>query len=176
VTPPPALALHLERLATPIGTLLVVSDDSDVLRAVDWEDYRRRFDRLLQRHYGRKGHVLDERPAGSAASAALRAYFAGDLAAIDGLAVATNGTPFQQAVWQALRGIAPGRTITYGELAERSGRPRAVRAAGFANGQNPIGIVVPCHRVIGRDGTLTGYGGGLHRKQWLLGHEGARPG
>ena len=183
MTPAPALALHLERLATPIGTLLVVSDDRGVLRAVDWDDHLPRFHRLLQRHYGRAGHVLDERPATrftsgshSAACDALRAYFAGDLAAIDRLAVATNGTPFQQAVWQALRGIAPGRTITYSDLAERSGRPAAVRAAGFANGQNPVGIVVPCHRVIGRDGTLTGYGGGLHRKQWLLRHEGARPG
>ena len=161
----------LERLATPIGELLVVLDNDGTVRAVDWSDHWARFQRLLRRHYGRTDMV--ERRAASAASHALQAYFAGDLAAIDALAVATNGTDFQKEVWSTLRGIPPGTTITYRDLARRSGRPAAIRAAGFANGQNPIGIVVPCHRVVGTDGSLTGYGGGLHRKQWLLQHEGA---
>jgi len=161
--------LAIERLATPIGDLLVVSDDDAVLRAVDWSDHLPRFHRLLKRHYGRTDLV--ERDAGSVAARALQAYFAGDLAAIDALSVATNGTDFQKDVWRTLRGIPPGTTITYAALAQRCGRPAAVRAAGFANGQNPISIVVPCHRVVGSDGTLTGYGGGLHRKQWLLRHE-----
>ena len=104
---------------------------------------------------------------------AMRAYFKGDLGIIDKLPVETPGTPFQRSVWQALSKIRRGRTISYAELARRIGKPRAVRAAGLANGQNPISIVVPCHRVIGSDGTLTGYGGGLPRKKWLLEHEGA---
>ena len=82
--------------------------------------------------------------------------------------------PFQTSVWRALRRIKDGTTISYAELASRIGKPKAVRAAGLANGQNPISIVVPCHRVIGSDGSLTGYGGGLSRKQWLLAHEGVR--
>ena len=85
---------------------------------------------------------------------------------------AAAGTPFQQQVWAALTGIEPGTTTTYGALAASIGRPRAVRAVGAANGRNPIAIVVPCHRLVGADGTLTGYGGGLERKRWLLAHEG----
>jgi len=103
----------------------------------------------------------------------MRAYFKCDIAAIDGLPVETAGTPFQRSVWRALRRIRRGTTISYAELARWIGKPRAVRAAGLANGQNPISIVVPCHRVIGSNGTLTGYGGGLPRKKWLLEHEGA---
>ena len=165
--------MFLERLETPIGTLLLVTDADGTVRAVDWSDHLDRFRRLLKRHYG-PIDPAERRTAGDAA-AALQAYFAGDLRAIDRLAVATNGTPFQQEVWRVLRAIPPGRTITYSDLARQAGRPTAVRAAGFANGQNPIGIVVPCHRVIGTDGTLTGYGGGLERKDWLLRHEGALP-
>lgn len=165
--------MFLDRLETPIGTLLVVTDGDGTLRAVDWTDHIDRFHRLLKRHYGTTEPV--ERRGASPATRVLRDYFAGNLAAVDGLAVATNGTTFQQEVWRVLRGIPPGATITYSELAWRCGRPAAVRAAGFANGQNPIGIVVPCHRVVGTDGSLTGYGGGLHRKEWLLRHEGALP-
>jgi len=101
----------------------------------------------------------------------MTAYFAGDLAVIDRLPVRTGGTGFQRAVWQALRGIPCGTMVTYTELARRIGRPTAVRAVGHANGANPVGIVVPCHRVIGSGGSLTGYGGGIERKSWLLTHE-----
>jgi methylated-DNA-[protein]-cysteine S-methyltransferase len=102
----------------------------------------------------------------------MRRYFKGEIGVLKDLPVATAGTPFQTTVWKALRRIKSGTTISYAELARRIDKPRAVRAAGLANGQNPISIVVPCHRVIGSDGSLTGYGGGLSRKQWLLAHEG----
>jgi methylated-DNA-[protein]-cysteine S-methyltransferase len=102
--------------------------------------------------------------------AQLREYFDGTRTEFD-LQLAPEGTPFQQEVWRALREVPYGTTTTYGALARQLGRPDAARAVGMANGRNPIGIVIPCHRVIGSDGTLTGYGGGLPRKRWLLEHE-----
>lgn len=105
----------------------------------------------------------------------LEAYFAGELELFD-LPVAMHGTPFQLRVWEALRSIPFGETVSYAEIARRIGNATAVRAVGAANGRNPVPIVVPCHRVIGADGSLTGYGGGIERKKWLLAHEGrARP-
>ena len=106
----------------------------------------------------------------------LRAYLAGDLAAVDHIAVETGGTRFQQRVWRALRRIPAGHTMSYGALARALGVGAAARAVGAANGRNPISLVVPCHRLIGGDAALTGYGGGLWRKRWLLCHEGAEPG
>ena len=100
----------------------------------------------------------------------LEAYFAGDLTTFE-LNLTPRGTPFQLRVWAALRGITYGSTRTYGQLATELGDPRGPRAVGLANGRNPIAIIIPCHRVIGSDGRLTGYGGGLDRKQWLLEHE-----
>jgi methylated-DNA-[protein]-cysteine S-methyltransferase len=162
----------VEWLATPVGTVLLVTDDVDRLRAIDWIDHQPRLLRLLRRHYGSLPDLNDRR-APSRARRALEAYLAGELAAVDDLAVETGGTPFQKRVWSALRTIPAGVTISYAALAARIGRPRAVRAVGLANGANPVGIVVPCHRVIGADGSLTGYRGGLERKRWLLAHEGA---
>lgn len=101
----------------------------------------------------------------------LDAYFAGDLRAIDPIPVDLWGTSFQQRVWGELRKIPPGRTISYLDLARAIDRPGAVRAVGRANGANPVSIVVPCHRVIASDGSMCGYGGGIERKRWLLGHE-----
>ena len=98
-------------------------------------------------------------------------YFAGELTALDSLQCATAGTEFQRRIWSALREIPAGTTTSYGALADKIGKPGAARAAGLANGSNPISIIVPCHRVIGANGALTGYGGGLPRKQWLLAHE-----
>jgi methylated-DNA-[protein]-cysteine S-methyltransferase len=100
----------------------------------------------------------------------LKAFFAGALETFD-LPLRMIGTPFQKQVWQGLLTIPYGTTISYAALAARIGRPGASRAVGAANGRNPIGIIVPCHRVIGADGTLTGYGGGLEAKQWLIDHE-----
>jgi methylated-DNA-[protein]-cysteine S-methyltransferase len=104
-------------------------------------------------------------------SSQVRSYFAGDYHCLDTIPVSTGGTPFQQQVWFALRTIPPGKTITYGELAAKLGKPTAYRAVGGTNALNPIAIVLPCHRVVGANASLTGYAGGLERKQWLLEHE-----
>jgi methylated-DNA-[protein]-cysteine S-methyltransferase len=101
-------------------------------------------------------------------------YFAGRRTSFD-IPLDPRGTPFQRVVWEALRAIPFGKTRSYGDLAAAIGRPKASRAVGAANGQNPIAIVIPCHRVIGADGSLTGYGGGMARKEWLLRHERALP-
>jgi methylated-DNA-[protein]-cysteine S-methyltransferase len=161
----------LERLDTPTGAVLIVTDAQDRLRALDWEDHATRMQRLLQRHYCEVG--LHERAgtACSLAAQAIQAYFGGDLQATTQIPVATQGTEFQRRVWAALRRIPVGQTISYGALAARIGHPAAARAVGLANGSNPIAIVVPCHRVIGSDRSLTGFGGGLPRKRWLLAHE-----
>ncbi len=100
----------------------------------------------------------------------LAAYFEGNLTAFD-LPLAPRGTPFQQSVWAALRAIPFGTTVSYGDIARQIDGPSAVRAVGAANGKNPIPIIVPCHRVVGADGSLTGFGGGMDRKRWLLAHE-----
>lgn len=165
------MQLVLSCYAAPFAELLVVTDGEGVLRALDFSDYRERMLRLLARHYG--AFELAEGDAPAAVTAALDAYFGGDLAALDGLPVATGGSDFQRTVWAALRAIPVGTTSGYGALAARIGKPGAARAVGLANGANPIGIVVPCHRVIGASGALTGYAGGVERKRWLLRHEGA---
>lgn len=167
------LEFKIDRLATPVGELLVIADGEGQLRTIDWTDHEARMRLLLDRYYGKGRYTLSQARDPGGLTKAMRAYFKGDIAIIDTLPVATSGTPFQSSIWQALRKIDRGTTITYAELARRIGKPKAIRAAGLANGQNPISIVVPCHRVIGSNGTLTGYGGGLPRKKWLLEHEGA---
>jgi O-6-methylguanine DNA methyltransferase len=153
--------------------MLVVTDADDRLRALDWSDYEARMHRLLRLHYGDHGFVLSEGQAPQHVRAALDAYFEGDLSAVEQLPVATGGTALQREVWAALRTIPVGETLSYGALAKKIARPSAARAVGHANGANPIGVVVPCHRVIGANASLTGYAGGLERKRWLLAHEGA---
>jgi methylated-DNA-[protein]-cysteine S-methyltransferase len=165
---PEPLRLLLNRLATPIGQMLILTD-------IDWLDHEARMRLLLERQYRRQGLIVEENSAPNACTRALESYFAGGLSAIDDLPTKTGGTPFQQKVRSALRQIPCGETISYSQLATRIGQPTAVRAVGLANGANPISVVVPCHRVIGANGSLTGYGGGLHRKTWLLQHESARP-
>jgi methylated-DNA-[protein]-cysteine S-methyltransferase len=161
----------LDPVPSPLGTLLVVHDDAGALRALDFPEYEARMHRLLRLHYGTNGYVLAPKPAPRALKSALDAFFAGEVDAIDSLVVRTGGTEFQRLVWVALRRIPAGTTTSYGQLAAAIERPDAVRAVGLANGANPVVIVVPCHRVIGADGSLTGYGGGLERKRWLLAHE-----
>lgn len=163
-------SLTLERVATPVGEVLLVTDGEGAVRALDFADYEARMRRLLARHA--PGAALVEGRAPEAVRRAVEAWFGGDLAALDGLTVRTGGTAFQRSVWAALRTIPAGETRSYGQLAAAIGSPRAVRATGLANGQNPIAVIVPCHRVIGSNGTLTGYAGGLERKRWLLAHEG----
>jgi len=126
-------------------------------------------DQMFERWYPGEPRARQPLPA---VGSVLARYFAGEIGALDTIAVELNGTPFQKKAWQALRRIPAGTTISYAELAKRIGEPSAVRAVGSANGANPVAVIVPCHRVIGSNGTLTGYGGGLDRKQWLLAHEG----
>ena len=162
--------LAFDRLPTPAGEALVMWDGDLFLRVCDWAGYEARMRRLLNRHYGQV--EPKSAPVPKRLKDVFYAYFGGDLKSLDSIRCATGGTPFQRAVWAALRDIPVGTTMSYSGLAQRIGNPAAVRAVGLANGANPIGLVVPCHRVIGADGSLTGYGGGIERKRWLLRHEG----
>ncbi|HME05837.1 MAG TPA: methylated-DNA--[protein]-cysteine S-methyltransferase [Bryobacteraceae bacterium] len=159
----------IDRFSTPIGMMRILVDEEDRLRMLDWEDHEDRMLRLFRLHYNQ-----ELVPGRTKVRDLIEAYFAGDLDALDRIAVLARGTAFQQEVWAALRTIPAGTTLSYSGLAKQIGRPAAVRAVGLANGSNPIGVVVPCHRVIGANGSLTGYGGGLERKSWLLNHEGAK--
>ncbi|MDE2495582.1 MAG: methylated-DNA--[protein]-cysteine S-methyltransferase [Alphaproteobacteria bacterium] len=163
------LRFIIDNLPTPIGTAQIVSDEEGHLRAFGWYDRDERWRPQLYAQYGDVELVEKRDPFGL--TAAIEAYMAGEVHAIDTLSVAFVGTSFQKKVWHALRAIPAGETLSYGALAKRINEPKAVRAVGLANGANPIAIVVPCHRVIGSDGSLTGYGGGLERKRWLLAHE-----
>jgi methylated-DNA-[protein]-cysteine S-methyltransferase len=167
----PPETFGLDRLQTPIGIALLVTDADGALRALDWEDYELRLRQLLRLQYG--ATVLQDAPAPDDVRAALTGYFSGDLDRLSGIKWRVAGTAFQRKVWTALSTIPAGTTLSYGALAAQLEMPSAVRALGHANGSNPISVVVPCHRVIGADGSLTGYGGGLERKRWLLQHEGA---
>jgi len=161
---------NLDRLETPIGTALLVTDGDGFLRALDWDDYQPRMRELLRLHYGNL--VLREAQSPRDIRAALSAYFNGDLASLGAIKWRVAGTLFQRKVWHALPTIPPGTTMSYGALAVKLGMPKAVRAVGRANGSNPLSVVVPCHRLIGANGSLVKYGGGLERKRWLLEHEG----
>ncbi|HCU0293177.1 methylated-DNA--[protein]-cysteine S-methyltransferase [Citrobacter sedlakii] len=166
------LTLLEDKIATPLGPLWILCDEQFHLRAVEWEQHSDRMEQLLDIHYRAGGYsrIPAKNPGGLADK--LADYFAGNIDVIDTLPTATGGTPFQRDVWQMLRTIPKGQVMHYGQMAEQLGRPGAARAVGAANGSNPISIVVPCHRVIGRNGTLTGYAGGVQRKEWLLRHEG----
>ncbi len=159
----------IDRFPTPIGIMRILVDQENRLRMLDWEDHEDRMLRLFRLHYNE-----ELVPGRTKVRESIEAYFAGELDALDRIAVLARGTAFQQEVWAALRTIPAGTTLSYGGLAKQIGRPAAVRAVGLANGSNPIGVVVPCHRVIGANGSLTGYGGGLERKSWLLNHEGVK--
>jgi methylated-DNA-[protein]-cysteine S-methyltransferase len=163
-------AFDLDRLETPIGTALLVTDGDGVLRALDWEDYAHRMRELLRLHYG--AFELRTRQAPADMRTALSRYFSGDLGQLKSIQWRVAGTPFQRKVWTALGSIPAGTTLSYGALAAQIDMPKAVRAVGHANGSNPISVVVPCHRLIGANGSLVKYGGGLERKRWLLQHEG----
>ncbi len=171
MTSKPPDHLRIDRQATPIGEALIVTDEDGYLRALDWTDHETRMFQLLRRQY--RSLAPEPGTAPRAVKTRLRHYFDGDLSALGEIAWRTGGTPFQRAMWTALTRIPAGSTLSYGALAAQLGCPTAVRAVGAANGANPISVVVPCHRVIGSDGTLTGYGGGIERKRWLLEHEGA---
>ena len=166
----PPLAFNLDRLATPIGTALLVTDGDGVLRALDWEEHAPRMQQLLRLQYG--AVALKDARAPSDLKTALSGYFKGDLDRLETIKWQVAGTPFQRRVWTALPNIRAGTTMSYGALAAKLNAPKAMRAVGHANGSNPISVVVPCHRLIGANGALVKYGGGLERKRWLLRHEG----
>ena len=164
------MVLETAVMKSPIGRLTLVAK-GDALVFLEFEDGDEAARRWLGRRFGKLEMKEHRDPAG--AVSALKAYFAGNLAALDPVKVDTGGTEFQRSVWSALRRIPAGTTSSYAALAARVGRPSAVRAVGAANGSNPVAVIVPCHRVIAADGGLGGYGGGLWRKLRLLETEGA---
>lgn len=165
--------LDIKRYASPIGELLLIADGADLvgLKFVDHPERVSVVRQQLERSLGELTERESADPAG--AITRLERYFAGERDALEGQQVRPHGTAFQQRVWRALCEIPAGETRGYGELAAAIGHPNSSRAVGAANGSNPIALIIPCHRVIAADGSLHGYGGGLHRKQWLLAHEGA---
>jgi methylated-DNA-[protein]-cysteine S-methyltransferase len=162
--------LLVDTIESPIGKIIIVVDEGRMC-ALDFEEYEERMLKLLRRRYANFEFRQTDNPYGF--SQCVKDYLAGDFSRLDAIAVSTGGTPFQQQVWSALREIPTGHTFTYSQLAETIGRPKAVRAVGMTNSLNPIAIVLPCHRVVGANASLTGYAGGLERKHWLLRHEGA---
>jgi methylated-DNA-[protein]-cysteine S-methyltransferase len=159
--------VELASIPTPLGLATLLVSEAGILAL----DFGNSPDALVARAAARQPFSLGSVAGARRALAALAAYFDGRLDAIDALPVAAKGTDFQQKVWLELRNIPAGHTMSYGELARRIDAPKASRAVGAANGQNPVALVVPCHRVIGASGALTGYAGGLERKAWLLDYE-----
>lgn len=152
-------------LDSPVGLLTLVATDT-ALCELSWGGDHSFGDRSL----AITAVVRPEHPILEQAVRELTEYFAGTRRQFD-VPVEGAGTEFQRSVWQALLTIPYGQTVSYGEQARRIGKPSAVRAVGGANGRNPVGIIVPCHRVIGANGSLTGFGGGMDAKAWLLNHE-----
>ena len=152
-----------------IGPIHMVADDGRLL-ALEFGDVEHRLMPMLRARFGKEPMLEPANDLGETTSA-IRAYFEGDLAALHAIDVDGGGTDFQRQAWEALRAVPPGETRTYGQMAAVLGKPNAARAIGMANALNPISLVVPCHRLVGSDGALTGYGGGVERKRWLLEHE-----
>lgn len=163
------MELGVEEIPSALGKLLLVTDGAR-LCALDYVGYEQRMTELLKPRYSNFRLTKSRTPCGF--SSHLRAYLQGKLCALDAIPVSTGGTPFQQQVWMMLRTLPPGTVMSYGEMAVKLGSPHAFRAVGAANALNPIAIVIPCHRLVGANGNLTGYAGGLERKRWLLEHEG----
>ncbi len=162
--------LELSVYKSPIGDINLVFDDNDLVY-LDFADNPERQQTLLARRYREfELRKIRETPV---LHRMLDRYFAGEKECFDGVTMATGGTDFQRSVWKQLQTIKRGETLDYSSLAERSGKPDAVRAAASSNARNPISIIIPCHRVIGKDGSLRGYAGGEERKRYLLELEGA---
>lgn len=161
--------LKFDRITAPFDDILIAVEDN-ALCALDFGGFEDRMRRLLAKRYGEFELEPCSDPNGF--STKIRAYLEGDLNTLDDIPITLGGTPFQERAWHALRTIPPGRTATYAEQAAKLGAPRAARAVGYANSQNPIALVLPCHRVIGTNRTLTGFAGGVETKRWLLAHEG----
>ena len=165
-TPSRAVDVAICHLPSPVGELRLAADADGLVGVL--------FERHAHEPWGAEGWRVTPGDSSvlAAARAQLAAYFAGELTEFD-LPLAARGTPFQTRVWTSLRAIPFGETVSYAAIAARLDAPTATRAVGAANGRNPISIVVPCHRVVGADGSLTGFGGGIDRKRWLLHHEAA---
>jgi methylated-DNA-[protein]-cysteine S-methyltransferase len=161
-----------DEVPSAVGLIVIAARDKRLV-SLDFGDCHGRMIAGLAAQYGPAGLKPARDPFGI--SGRISAYLTGDLGAVDDILVEPGGTAFQRDVWMALRRVRAGTTVTYAQLARTIGRPAASRAVGAANGRNPVSIVIPCHRMIGSDSTLTGYGGGLYRKRWLLEHEGAIP-
>jgi methylated-DNA-[protein]-cysteine S-methyltransferase len=159
-----------DNIETPIGPMILVARDG-VLLVLEFNDAKDRAERELRQRFGAYELQSASNPFGL--SDKVRDYFTGDLHALDNLLTDGGGTEFEESVWRELKKISCGTTVSYGDIARKLGDIQLSRAVGTANGKNPIAIAVPCHRVIGSNGQLVGYGGGLHRKEWLLKHEGA---
>lgn len=157
--------LIFDTFETPLGEMTAVFSD-DTLVLLDFSDTLDRIEKLLNRRYPDYQKTIRENPCNIRGH--VQAYFQGNRNAFKGVKIDTGGTPFQQSVWRALQKILHGKTLSYKQLAEKVDRPKAHRAVGAANGKNPIAILIPCHRVIGNDGSLTGYAGGVERKRKLL--------
>jgi methylated-DNA-[protein]-cysteine S-methyltransferase len=160
--------LRTSWLDSPVGRLRLIAADGR-LCGLSFPGRWTGLHRFLERRFG--GITVESAPDAGEISECLRAYFDGDLARLEAVPLDPGGSPFQQRVWTALRDIAPGRTRSYSDLARAIGEPTAFRAVATANAQNPVAVVIPCHRVIHADGSLSGYGGGVERKRWLLQHE-----
>ncbi len=165
------IRLYEDIVETPCGALSIVFDAQETLLHLDFPDQGERQKKLLTNRFKQfelvKRQSLIIRPH-------IEAYMAGDYDALARITCDSGGTPFQRRVWRALKNIPVGQTISYRDLAIKIGNPKAVRAVARANALNPISLIYPCHRVIGADGKLTGYAGGLERKRWLLNHEGVK--
>ena len=159
-----------DRIQTPIGDMILVARDG-VLMLLEFEDATGRVEREMKLRFKNFELQQTENPFGL--SQIMQNYFSGSINAIDNILTDGGGTTFEKSVWAELRKVPSGTTVSYGSIARKLGDINLSRAVGTANGRNPIAIVVPCHRVIGADGSMTGYGGGIARKEWLLRHEGA---
>jgi len=162
--------LDYDEFESPVGLLIFAATPEGVC-GLGFDGYQDELKNIFERRFGKFEYRRGSDPL--KVKTVLRKYFGGDIHILDSVPVTTGGTAFQQLVWNELRAIPAGETRTYGQLAEKIGRPQAQRAVGHANGSNPVAIIVPCHRVVGTT-SLTGYGGGLERKRWLLNHEGAQ--
>lgn len=160
----------MDSVPTPIGRFVIVADEGGGLHAAGFADRHPRLQRQLERWVHSVDIIPRSNPGGL--GDVVGRYFAGEPTAMDRVPVVLHGTAFQCAVWQALREIPPGQAWSYGRLAKHMGRATSARAVGLANGSNPVAVAVPCHRLIGSNGALTGYGAGVDRKRWLLAHEG----
>jgi methylated-DNA-[protein]-cysteine S-methyltransferase len=163
------MMLAMGTRTTPLGLVRFAVEDGGAAVALGFDDRWAALAHHVDRASGGVTFALSH--AADPTGDALDAYFAGDVTALDALRVTPRGTDFQRRVWAALRAIPAGATASYADIARAVGSPRAVRAVGAANGANPVSLILPCHRIIGSDGSLTGYGGGIDRKKWLLAHE-----